>query len=104
MDKSKQTGNPGLDPEQYRELIRLFIENTRKEISGIKKALKDNEPGRAEKLAHSFKGAALNLGLEKIAAAGDELRALLRNDNYMNKAGVIINNILQDLDELSRSV
>lgn len=104
MNKRKPAESIGLDDEQYRDLIRIFIENTRKELIEIKEALAQKDINNIEKLIHSFKGAALNLGLDEIAEDAEFLRYIIRNNEEVIKAQQIINKILQDMNSLAQSV
>ncbi|MCF8111386.1 MAG: Hpt domain-containing protein [Desulfobacteraceae bacterium] len=104
MNKRDPVEDMGLDPEQYRELLRMFIENTRREIYEIKEALRDNDLNRVEKLAHSFKGAAVSLGLDQIAAAGEAIRDMVRNEHDFKNIESLINKIIQEIDGLSQTV
>lgn len=104
MNKRNPVEDMGLDPEQYRELLRMFIENSRREISEIKEALRDNDLNRVETLVHSLKGAAVNLELDQIAAAGDALRDMIRNNHNFKDIESLINKIAQEIDGLSQTV
>ncbi len=104
MNKSKQTESTGIDDEQYRELIRIFIENTRKELIEIKEALAEKDISNIENLIHSFKGAAVNLGLDEIAEHAEVLSYIIKNSQDITKAHQIINKILQDINTLAHSV
>ncbi|MFW6053061.1 MAG: Hpt domain-containing protein [Desulfosalsimonas sp.] len=104
MNKRTSVEDMGLDPEQYRELLRMFIENSRREVSEIKEALWFNDLKRVETLVHSLKGAAVNLGLDQITAAGEALRDMIRNNHDFEDIELLINKIAQEIEGLSQTV
>lgn len=93
----------GLDPEQYRELIELFIENTGTELSQIRKALRENDLNQVSNLVHSFRGAAANLGLYEIAAKGEALGYAIRNKRYL-EIEQLLDEVLHDMNTISQSI
>ncbi|MCF8029145.1 MAG: Hpt domain-containing protein [Desulfobacteraceae bacterium] len=62
-----------MDPELYRELLALFIDTSQKELSGLREASSRQDFTRASRLAHSLKGAAVNLGLNGIAGQAESI-------------------------------
>lgn len=78
-----------LEPEEFRELLALFVSSTKEEIGQLREALNENNPERASQLVHSFKGAAVNLGLTEIAEHGEKLRAAIKNQENIDVESVI---------------
>ncbi|MCF8024710.1 MAG: Hpt domain-containing protein [Desulfobacteraceae bacterium] len=103
MNTKDPASRLGLDPEQYRELVYLFVENTRREVSEIKEALRNNDLEKAANIVHSFRGAAVNLCLDEIAATGESLRDALRNLRDL-EINPIIDKLLYQIEELSQSI
>lgn len=93
----------GLDPEQYRELICLFIENTREELAELRKATRESDMEKAAGIVHSFRGAAVNLCLEEIAACGESLGDAIRNRREF-KIESILEKVLYEIDKLADSI
>ncbi|OGQ91101.1 MAG: hypothetical protein A2464_12170 [Deltaproteobacteria bacterium RIFOXYC2_FULL_48_10] len=62
----------GIDEEEFKELVELFITTTRSDIKKIKNGVLDHNPVDAAAASHSIKGAAGNLGFDEIfSLAGD---------------------------------
>ncbi|MFP4158946.1 MAG: Hpt domain-containing protein [Desulfobacterales bacterium] len=101
MNISKQAERLGLEPGQYRELLQLFVENTRMELKEIKQAIRENDFKKAADLVHSFKGAAANLGIDDIAARGEALGHAVKN----RQSGIeqTINKVQNDVERLSQT-
>lgn len=55
--------NLGLEPEEFVELLDLFVETCEKDLNGLEAAMKEEDGDKAARAAHSIKGAAGNLGL-----------------------------------------
>jgi HPt (histidine-containing phosphotransfer) domain-containing protein len=70
----------GISVEAYKKLCRTFLENSKKDLVELKKALEAEDRPAVRALAHHIKGAALNIdlielselakGLEKSAETG----------------------------------
>ncbi len=70
----------GISVEAYKKLCRTFLENSKKDLDNLKKALEAEDRQAVRTLAHHIKGAALNIdllelselakGLEKSAETG----------------------------------
>jgi len=56
----------GLDEEDFKELITLFIDTSISDLENMKSALDENDFEKARDAAHSIKGAAGNLGFMDI--------------------------------------
>ncbi len=59
----------------YRKLLRTFAQSNRRWSSEVQAALKEKDSKTIERLAHSLKGAAANLGAQRLAAAASQLEA-----------------------------
>ncbi len=70
FDKSDMLDRLGGDEELCKEIIELFIEDTPKQITELKKALENKDASIVQRQAHSLKGASANtsvLGMQEIA-------------------------------------
>ncbi len=59
----------GLEEDEYRELIELFIESGGADFSNLRQALAAGNADQVMRSAHTIKGASGNLGLMKISEA-----------------------------------
>ena len=55
----------GLEEDEYIELIELFIETSTSDIDKLQSAIVGGDTEKISRLAHSLKGASVNLGLEE---------------------------------------
>lgn len=63
-----------LGEEVFDELIETFFEDTVEILESLQKALAGSDPVLADRALHSLKGAAVNVGLNDIAALAESLR------------------------------
>lgn len=66
MDFNDLASRLGIDEEDMKELVELFIITTLSDIGKIRKGISDNNPADAAAASHSIKGAAGNLGFDEI--------------------------------------
>ena len=71
----------GLEVDEYKELIGLFIETGRNDLKGIEDALKNNDATMVIERSHSLKGAAGNLGLTEIYEKAKGIENRTRDNN-----------------------
>ncbi len=70
FDKSDMFDRLGGDEELCKEIVELFIEDTPKQITELKKALENKDASMVQQQAHSLKGSSANtsaLGMQEIA-------------------------------------
>lgn len=67
MNYTALAENLGLQEDEYAELVALFIETSRPQITELRAAAKDRDREGIRKIAHSLKGASGNLGLMEIS-------------------------------------
>jgi histidine phosphotransfer protein HptB len=99
MDISTMMESLGLDHGECKEILDLFIEKTVSDLEELEEAIREANPLRAVKLAHSIKGASANLGMGGIfnAAKGIEEKARLGS---LEGAGESVNFIRRSLGML----
>ncbi len=57
--------NLGLEEDEYLELVELFIETSKSDLKNLQSAINNKDMEMIAGIAHSLKGAAMNLGLEE---------------------------------------
>ncbi|MGD9365457.1 MAG: Hpt domain-containing protein [Desulfobacteraceae bacterium] len=67
MNFKELADNLGLEVDEYRELIELFVETGTADLNNIQEALANNDSEQVMRSAHTIKGAAGNLGLEEVS-------------------------------------
>ncbi len=66
MDFNDLASKLGIDEEDFRELVELFISTSLADIDKIKAGMASDSPQDAASAAHSIKGAAGNMGFDDI--------------------------------------
>jgi polar amino acid transport system substrate-binding protein len=74
----------GGNQKLYRKLLVKFHENHKNEINNIRQALDHNDVQAAERLAHTIKGAAGNLGAQEVSTAASALEVEFRTNKLDN--------------------
>ena len=67
MNVKELAENLGLEEDEYRELIELFIDTGRADFQKIEAGLTNGDADQVMRSAHTLKGAAGNLGLMEIS-------------------------------------
>jgi HPt (histidine-containing phosphotransfer) domain-containing protein len=85
--------NLDLEEDEYIELLNLFLDTTRENLTKLKSGVDANNTRQVVEAAHTIKGSAANLGLEKIAAVAQAVEMNARQSNLegADKATTIIN-------------
>lgn len=66
MDLNKISKELGLEEDEYLELIELFIETSQTDLKNLQYAVNNKNMEMIARIAHSLKGAAMNLGLNDL--------------------------------------
>lgn len=77
MNLTRLAQEMGLDEEECREIVHLFIETTISDVENLKRAVQMKDFALAVQSSHSIKGASANLGFDEISeiAKGAEMNA-----------------------------
>ena len=86
--------NLGLDEDEYRELIELFIDTGSAEFDSLQAAFAESDFEQMSRSAHTIKGAAGNLGLMDVQSV-----AKIIEDNAVNKTLDGVAEAMQTLGE-----
>jgi len=78
MELEKLAQRLGLDVEDIRELLELYVETTTSDLAELKGAIKAKDAELAHAKAHSIKGASGNLGLDEIYELAKEIDDIAR--------------------------
>jgi len=73
MDLNELTERLGLDVEDIRELLELYVETTTSDLAQLKGAIETKDDELAHAKAHSIKGASGNLGLDEMYELAKEI-------------------------------
>ena len=86
MDFEDLASRLGIDREDFRELVELFITTTRSDMDKIQQAMSDNNPSDGAAAAHSIKGAAANMGFDEMAKLAENME-ITGKDGSLNGYG-----------------
>ena len=64
MNIKESAENLGLEEDEYLELVELFIETSKSDLKNLQSAINNKNIEMIAGIAHSLKGAAMNLGLD----------------------------------------
>jgi len=78
MEFKKLAERLGLDEEDIKELLELYMETTASDLAELKKAIDAKDAQLAHAKAHSIKGGSGNLGLDKMYQLAKEIDDLAR--------------------------
>lgn len=69
----------GVTEQEYEELLQLFVDTSRHELKILICALDRSDLAKATEVAHSIKGAAMNLNLTALAELGGAVEYAVKN-------------------------
>ncbi|MEE9612749.1 MAG: Hpt domain-containing protein [Desulfatiglandales bacterium] len=97
MDIGELAGNIGLEEEEFLELVEIFVEKSKSDISNLQSAFDKGDIEQVVEAAHSIKGASGNLGFREIfeIAKGIEMYA---RQNIMEGAPKAVQFIKEKID------
>ncbi|MCG3211230.1 MAG: Sensor histidine kinase RcsC [Anaerolineae bacterium] len=87
IDKEAALERLGLDESDYTELLQLFVADIDQRIKEINRAVDQKDIILLKKLAHSLKGSAANLGIQKISYTAQQLELA---SNYHKLADIAL--------------
>ncbi len=89
MNIKELSENLGLEEDEYRELIDLFIESGGADFQKILAGMAAGDADQVMRAAHTIKGAAGNLGLVDVSAAAKVIEARAMN-NQLSELGAAV--------------
>jgi HPt (histidine-containing phosphotransfer) domain-containing protein len=80
MDLLSLAQNLDLEEGEFLELVELFIEATTADLRALLSATSKRDSPEVVELAHSIKGASINLGFTEISSLAKEIETNARNN------------------------
>ena len=99
MELEKLAERLGLDVEDIRELLELYVETTTSDLAELKEAIEAKDTQLVHAKAHSIKGASGNLGLDEMYNPAKEIDDLARVNSLDG-----LENMVQALQEKFNSL
>ena len=75
MDLKELAESIGLDEDEFNELLNLFIETSRSDLTKLREGLQEGDHQKVSAAAHSIKGAAGNMGFTEIYETAKKVEA-----------------------------
>ena len=101
IDREGGLRRVGGDHEIYDELMELFMENSTSQIEQLKEAVKNKEADSIEKVAHSIKGAAANLGVLLVQQSAFELEQI-GSGSKLDMADQSLDKLIYELERVKQ--
>ena len=93
----------GLEPDEMRELLVIFIETSESDIDRLQQAIVESDAKRVADAAHSIKGASANLGFMDISSVAKNLEQKARENSLEGLTDEV--HILKDrLSSITKSI
>ena len=100
MNFRELSKNLGLEEEEYKELFELFVETSMEDLNKLWFAIDIASTEKAERIAHSLKGASLNLGLNEFHEISKEIGKTAR-DGQLEKTAQLAKILQEKLDNVA---
>lgn len=97
VDKDGALIRVGGDEDIYNELMNLFLQSSSEQIKELREAVQKQEPEQIERLAHSIKGAAANLGIVYVQKSAYELE-MIGAENRIQEASKSLDILIKELE------
>jgi len=81
MKLSEMAENLGIDEEDIRELLQLYMDTTKDDLTQLNEAIKANDINKAHEKSHSIKGASGNLTLTELYEIARDFDDNIRKNN-----------------------
>lgn len=99
MDIKKLSEIHGLTVEEFAGILDVFIDTARIDVEKIQAAIVQCDADAAEKAAHSVKGAAGNLGFEKMFEIARTLEIDAKN-NELDRVNEALSFLIRELETI----
>jgi HPt (histidine-containing phosphotransfer) domain-containing protein len=103
MNFQELAENLGLEVDEYRELIALFIDTGSADFKKIQEALAGGNADQIMRSAHTIKGAAGNLGLMDVSATAKTIEDNA-SDNRLDDLGQVVQILKSQIEAIEAFV
>jgi two-component system sensor histidine kinase/response regulator len=88
------------NPAFYVSLLKKFVAGQADAVQHIRQCMQDGDPATAERIAHTLKGVAGNLGATTLQASAEALETSLRTDAPESQTRAAAERVSEQLDQL----
>ena len=100
MNFRKLSKNLGLEEEEYIELFELFVETSMEDLNKLWFAIDIASTEKVVRIAHSLKGASLNMGLNEFQKIAEAIGKTAR-DGQLEKTAQLAKTLQEKLDNVA---
>ncbi|RZB35874.1 MAG: hypothetical protein SRB2_02672 [Desulfobacteraceae bacterium Eth-SRB2] len=100
MNFRKLSKNLGLEEEEYIELFELFVETSMEDLNKLWFAIDIASTEKLAGIAHSLKGASLNMGLNEFQEIAEAIGKTAR-DGQLEKTAELAKTLQEKLDNVA---
>jgi HPt (histidine-containing phosphotransfer) domain-containing protein len=100
MNFGELSSNLGLEEEEYKDLFELFIETSMEDLNKLWFAIDIASTEKVVRIAHSLKGASLNLGLNEFEEIAKAIGKTAR-DGQLEKTAQLAKTLQEKLDNVA---
>jgi HPt (histidine-containing phosphotransfer) domain-containing protein len=100
MNFGELSSNLGLEEEEYKDLFELFIETSMEDLNKLWFAIDIASTEKVVRIAHSLKGASLNLGLNEFEEIANAIGKSAR-DGQLEKTAQLAKTLQEKLDNVA---
>ncbi len=93
----------GLETQDYKSLVELFLQTTSDDLQKLDSAIAERDTSLVSQTAHHIKGAAVNLELKEIAADTRNVEQCAKQSDF-NGSSRAVSNIRAELEAVSRAL
>ena len=87
----------GLEENEYLELVELFFETSKADLKNLRSAINKKDMEMIAEIAHSLKGAAMNLGLDEFIELAKTIEKTAR-DGALEETAMTVEIFQEKLD------
>ena len=87
----------GLEEDEYLELVELFFETSKADLKNLRSAINKKDMEMIAEIAHSLKGAAMNLGLDEFIELAKTIEKTAR-DGELEETAMTVETFQEKLD------
>ncbi|NQT70297.1 MAG: Hpt domain-containing protein [Desulfobacteraceae bacterium] len=100
MNLKELSKNLGLDEDEYMELLELFFETSMADLNQLQRAIETADAEKVASIAHSFKGAAVNLGLNEFVEIAKDI-AITASNGQLEDTARVARTLKESLDSIA---
>ncbi len=101
MNFKKMAEQIELDEKDFLELVGIFLSSARKDLLALNAAMDKKDFRTVAEMAHSIKGAAINLGFENLHELSRAMEIMARQDSPLegHEMAESLNQMLQQVED-----